>query len=341
MCGFAAGGNVKLTGGYSIGASGMQSIGDPAKKPIGLIVGNSLTWSNASGTINGDVFLGAGANVTLAADAPVTVPEPYGVRVITPGLAMQALDPEMWIGYAGNTVNKVLGSTFNSVTITPSGQAQVQNPLPLVFTAGFNSYLGNMANLARVQVANGLTQVETHGGGKNIILDGRNLTLKDMPGNMLPNGTLNPNKPGAMRTVYIFDVNADDLSQARYVGLRNAPATDDSLLKIGQSFNNSGKPDPTWTLIRVKANGQNTVTISNMGMSEFSGRTGYTMWLFDDAITTINISAVAIEGTLLATKAKVIAHNGNINGTILAKSFEGTLEGHCSPFQNYLDPAVE
>jgi choice-of-anchor A domain-containing protein len=338
MCGFAAGGNVNLTGGYSIGSSGMQSIGDPAKKPIGLIVGQSLTWNGASGTINGDVFLGAGANVTLSANAPVTVPAPYGVYTITPGLAMQALDPEMWIGYAGNTVNKVLGSTFNSVTITPAGQAQIQNPLPLVFSTAFDAYLGNMANLARVQAANGTTTFEY---GSNLILDGKNLTLKDMPGNMLANGTLNPNKPGAMRTVYIFDVNAADLSQARYIGLRNAPATDDSLLKIGQSFNNSGQPDPTWTLIRVKANGQNTVTLSNMGMADFSGRSRYTMWLFDDAITTINISGVAIEGTILATKAKVIANNGHINGTILAKSFEGTLDGHCSPFANYLDPATE
>lgn len=336
VCGFAAGGNVSLTGGYSIGSARLHADNDLSKKPVGLIVGKSLNWTNASGTINGDVFIGQGANVTIAANAPVTVPAPYTVNVITPDVALLALDPEMWIGYAGNSVNKTLGhDNFKSVTVTNSGVQT--NALPLVFKTAFDNYFGYMASKARVQTANGLTQVETHGGGKNIVLDGRNLTLKDMPGNALPNGTLNPNKPEAMQTVYIFDVNAADLSAARYVGLRNAPATDDSLLKIGQSMNNSGRPDPTWTLIRVKANGQTAVTLSQMGMQDFASRTANTMWLFDDEIKTINISAVGIEGTVVAPKAKVIANNGNINGTIIADSFEGTLEGHCAPFANYLD----
>lgn len=339
-CGFAAGGNVNLTGGYSIGSARLQADNDPTKRPLGLIVGKSLTWNNASGTINGDVFLGQGANVSIAADAPVTIPAPYKVNVITPSVSVLALDPEMWIGYAGNTVNQTLGQTnFKNVTITSTG-VQIDS-LPLVFKTAFDNYFGYMTSKARVQAANGLTEVEAHGGGKNIVLNGRNLTLKDMPGNMLANGTLNPNKPGAMRTVYIFDVNAADLSDARYVGLRNAPATDDSLLKIGQSLNNSGKPDATWTLIRVKANGQTSVTLSQMGMQDFASRTANTMWMFDDEIKTINVSAVAIEGTIVAPKAKVIANNGHINGTIIADSFEGSLEGHCAPFANYLDPVAE
>jgi choice-of-anchor A domain-containing protein len=337
VCGFAAGGDVKLTGGYSVGAARLHADNDPAKKPIGLLIGKSLTWTNASGTINGDVFIGQGANVIIAADAPVTQPAPYRVHPITSGVALLALDPEMWIGYAGAPVNQTLGqNNFKSVTITTSGVQT--NALPLVFKTAFDSYFGYMASKARVQTANGLTQIESHSTGSNIVLDGRNLTLKDMPGNMRSDGTLNPNKPGAMRTVYIFDVNAADLSSARSVALRNAPATDDSLLKIGQSLNNSGMPDPTWTLIRVKSNGQTSVNLSQMGMQDFASRTANTMWLFDDAITTINISGVAIEGTVVAPKAKVIANNGHINGTIIADSFEGTLEGHCAPFANYLDP---
>lgn len=339
VCGFAAGGNVNLTGGYSIGSARLQADNDPSKQPIGLIVGQGLNWTNASGTINGEVFIGQGANVTIAADAPVTIPAPYKVHVITPGVAVQALDPEMWIGYAGNTVNQTLGAdNFKNVTITSSGVKI--DTVPLVFKTAFDTYFGYMASKARVQAANGLTQVETHGGGKNIVLDGRNLTLKDMPGNAKADGTLNPNKPGAMRTVYIFDVNAADLSEARYVGLRNAPTTDDSLLKIGQSLNGSGKPDSTWTLIRVKANGQNSVTLANMGMQDFASRTANTMWLFDDELKTINIAGVAIEGTIVAPKAKVIANNGHINGTIIADSFDGSLEGHCAPFANYLDPVA-
>lgn len=337
VCGFAAGGNVKLTGGYSVGSARLHADNDPTKKPIGLIIGKSLTWNNASGTINGDVFIGQGANVTIAADAPVTIPAPYQVHPITSGVALLALDPEMWIGYAGNAVNKTLGhDNFKSVTVTNSGVQT--NALPLVFKTAFDSYFGYMASKARVQTANGLTQVEAHSTGSNIVLDGRNLTLKDMPGNAKPDGTLNPNKPGAMQTVYIFDVNASDLSAARSISLRNAPATDDSLLKIGQSMDGKGKPDPTWTLIRVKANGQNSVTLSQMGMQDFASRTANTMWLFDDEIKTITISAVAIEGTVVAPKAKVIASNGHINGTIIADSFEGSLEGHCAPFANYLDP---
>jgi choice-of-anchor A domain-containing protein len=336
-CGFAAGGDVKLTGGYSVGSAALHADNDPTKKPVGLIIGKSLNWTEASGTILGNVFIGEGANVAISATAPVTLPAPYTVLPITSGVALLALDPEMWIGYAGNTVNQTLGhDNFKSVTITSSGVQT--NALPLVFKTAFDGYFSYMTSKARVQAANGLTTVETHGGGKNIVLDGRNLTLKDMPGNALPDGSLNPKKPGAMQTVYIFDVNAADLSDARYVGLRNAPATDDSLLKIGQSMNGKGLPDPTWTLIRVKANGKDTVTLSQMGMQDFSSRTRNTMWMFDDEIKTINLSAVAIEGTIVAPKAKVIANNGHINGTIIADSFEGTLEGHCSPFANYLDP---
>ncbi|MEN9843369.1 MAG: hypothetical protein RLZZ612_1198, partial [Pseudomonadota bacterium] len=340
VCGFAAGGHVNLTGGYSIGSARLHADNDPSKRPLGLIVGKSLTWNNASGTINGDVFLGQGANVSIAADAPVTIPAPYQVNVITPNVAMLALDPEMWIGYAGNTVNQTFGpNNFKNVTVT-SGGIQIDS-LPMAFKSAFDHYFGYMTSKARVQAANGLTEVETHGGGKNIVLNGRNLTLKDMPGNMRPDGTLNPNKPGAMRTVYIFDVNAADLSDARYVGLKNAPATDDSLLRIGQSLNNSGRPDSTWTLIRVKANGQTSVTLSQMGMQDFASRTANTMWMFDDDIKTIHLSGVAVEGTIVAPKAKVIANNGHINGTIIADSFEGSLEGHCAPFANYLDPVAE
>lgn len=337
QCGFAAGGDVLLKGGYSIGSARMNLVGDPSRTPIGLLVGKSLVWSDhPSGTIQGDVFIGQGANVSIAPDASVTLPAPYTVNTISPGLAMQALDPELWIGYAGNTVNAVFGQgNYNNVTVNNSG-VTVHGPLPLVFQAAYNSYLGDMATKARVATANGTTQVETHGGGKNIVLDGRNLKLKDMPGNMLPSGALNPNKPGAMRTVYIFDVNASDLSDARYVGLRNAPATDDSLQQIGQS----ASPDPTWTLVRVKANGQSSVTLANLGLQDFADRNRRVMWLFDDAITTINLSGVGIEGTIVAPKAHVVANNGNINGTILAKSFEGTMEGHCAPFFNYLDPVA-
>lgn len=337
QCGFAAGKNVNLSKGYTIGKSSATLAG--GNKPIGLLVGQSLTWTDSpSGTISGDVFLGHGANVAIAPDASVTLPSPYQVRVVTNTDALAALGtPETWLGYAGNTVNQVFGAgNYQSISISSTGSVAYQT-IPLLFATAYNNYLGDMASKARVATANGDTQVTTHGGGKNIIFDGKNLTLKDMPGNALPNGTLNPNKPGAMRTVYIFDVKASDISNARYIGVRNAPETDSSLLNIGQGI--AGKPDPTWMLIRVKAD-QSTVDFKNLGMQELAGRNKRVLWLFEDNITQVNVDGVGLEGTFIALKAKVNANNGNVNGTILSKSFAGTLEGHCASFENYLDPVV-
>jgi choice-of-anchor A domain-containing protein len=74
-----------------------------------------------------------------------------------------------------------------------------------------------------------------------------------------------------------------------------------------------------------------------MGMQDFAPRNTRTMWLFDDAITGINITGVGFEGTIVAKNAAVTGGAGQFNGTILAKSFNAQLEGHCAPFESYLD----
>jgi hypothetical protein len=49
--------------------------------------------------------------------------------------------------------------------------------------------------------------------------------------------------------------------------------------------------------------------------------------------TSLKISSIGVNGSILAPLADVTANNGNINGTIIAKSWNGTGELRNVPFE--------
>lgn len=337
QCGFAAGRDVYLKSGYTVGQSGIVSTTNThPNAALGLLIGRNLDWSeHPSGTIAGDVFLGGSANVTIASDASVTLAPGKAIHAISGNDLFQAITPELWVGWGNDTANWGNGNlTPNNSAPGASGwTGHTSQNLPGFFSIFFDQYLTNMANSTLLTAANGPTDVQSwyndaNGNArKNIMLDAGNKGRCDMPGNAGNcSATGGPNgQPGGRRAVYIFDVNATDLSHADEVRIKNVRETDE----FGS---------PTWTVIKVKANGATSATLGNMGLQDFAPRNTRTLWVFDPAITTININGVAIEGTILAPKANVVANNGHINGSILANSFQGTLEGHCAPFENYIDP---
>lgn len=328
QCGFAAGRDAFLHGGYTLGRSGVVAVGDAARQQIGALISRDLSWTQPSGSVDGDVYLGHSANVTIAAESTVTLLPGSTVRPITGSTLFNAITPELWVGWGADTANWGYGSLtpINSAPGATGWVGYTNTPLSGVFAAFFDQYLANMTGGMLITAANGLTQVDYFGGPRNnIMLDGRNLGRYDMPGNRLPNGQPNPNQPGGRRAVYIFDVNAADLSRSDQVQIRNVRDTDE----FGS---------PTWTVIKVKANGATTATLAEMGLGDFARRNTRTVWVFDPAITTIHINAVGIEGTILAPRAHVAASNASFNGSIIARSFSGSAEGHCAPFQNYIDP---
>ena len=332
QCGFAAGGNAYLKGGYSIGKADIVHSNAQGRPQLGMLVSGKLDWSDSpSGSIDGAVILGQGSNVTLAPDARVTLKPGSAVFPATGNDLFQAIAPELWAGWGDDTVSwghnsvEPLNKTPGAVGWT--GHREV--PLGSAVGLFFDSYLGNMHGGIWVTPANGQTTVRSDTPGRtNIALDGKNFGRCDMPGNNAGNcsatGGAN-GQPGGRRAVYLFDVNADDLSKADVVNLSNTRWTDE----FGSR---------TWNVIKVKANGQTSVKLQNMGLQDFAANNDHTIWVFDNAITKIELGGVAIEGTILAPKAAVVADNGHINGTIIAKSFEGTMEGHCKPFVNYIDP---
>jgi hypothetical protein len=93
QCGFAAGRNANLTGGYSIGKSGVYTVGDSTRHQIGMLVGDKLDWTNASGTIDGHVLLGNPTAVTISANSPVTLSTGNRVLPITGSTVFNAITP--------------------------------------------------------------------------------------------------------------------------------------------------------------------------------------------------------------------------------------------------------
>lgn|GEM_PF-6150085 len=332
QCGFAAGGNAYLSSGYTVGKADIVHQNAPDKPQIGMLVSGKLDWQDhPSGTIDGAVILGQGSNVTLAPDSSVTLLPGSSVFAATGNDLFTAIAPELWVGWGNDTDNWGYNS-LQPNNKTPgahgwTGYSQI--PLGSAVQTFFDSYLGNMYGGIWMTPANGTTTVRSYNAPRtNITLDGKNLGRCEMPGNDASNcsstGGTNT-QPGGRRAVYLFDVNAKDLSNADVVTLTNTRWTDE----FGSR---------TWTVVKVKADGQTSVKMENLGLQSFAPNNDHTIWVFDDAISKIELGGVAIEGTIFAPQADVVANNGHINGTIIAKSFNGTMEGHCKPFVNYIDP---
>ncbi|MFD2112609.1 choice-of-anchor A family protein [Thiorhodococcus fuscus] len=71
--------------------------------------------------------------------------------------------------------------------------------------------------------------------------------------------------------------------------------------------------------------------IRNMGMQDLKGYAGTVLFNFYDS-TSLDMSGVGIEGSILAPNASVTANNGQMNGTLVASSWDGSMELHNVPF---------
>jgi len=116
----------------------------------------------------------------------------------------------------------------------------------------------------------------------------------------------------------IFDIDGSKLSSA------NTFAFLDSIANIPDNatlvFNISGAND----------------FMKNFSMSAFASLLGnsYNNVLFNFyEATSLTLEGIGIEGSILAPLADVKANNGNIDGTIIAKSYKGTMELHDVPFE--------
>ena len=109
--------------------------------------------------------------------------------------------------------------------------------------------------------------------------------------------------------VQIFNVNGSDLSGA-------------SGLSLATSI-------PQGSSIIINVTGAN-VSMMNQGQQALSQYSDRVIFNFIDA-TLLSLSGIGVQGSILAPNADVVGNNGNIDGTLIAKSFRGSLEFHDNP----------
>lgn len=113
--------------------------------------------------------------------------------------------------------------------------------------------------------------------------------------------------------VQVFNLNGAALAAANTLAFLsdNSGIVDDATL----IFNVSGAVDG----------------IANLGMQDLDGYN--VLFNFYEA-TSLTLGGVGVEGSILAPLANVEANNGNIDGTIIANSWHGTMELHNVPFES-------
>jgi choice-of-anchor A domain-containing protein len=105
--------------------------------------------------------------------------------------------------------------------------------------------------------------------------------------------------------LHVFNVSAADLSSAN-------------------SFNINGRSTAT-VIVNVMGDAAN---FHNAGFTLGGGITSsHILWNFLDA-TSLSISSIGVDGTILAAKASVAFNNGQINGSLIAATLAGTGETH-------------
>jgi choice-of-anchor A domain-containing protein len=108
---------------------------------------------------------------------------------------------------------------------------------------------------------------------------------------------------GKNSTLNVFNVSADTLKQATSVFI-NVPAGAATLIAVSGT----------------------AIEIANMGIS-LSGATASTILWDLPAARTLSIMSVSLPGSILAPDARVSFTSGNLNGTIIARSFTGIGSG--------------
>lgn len=133
-------------------------------------------------------------------------------------------------------------------------------------------------------------------------------------GSLSSNGTTNLSfgtltLSGGTGTTRIYTVTAAQLSSATSVVI-NAPAGTTALINVNGS----------------------TASFQNAGCSLQGGITGSTVLFNFWNATSLNFGGIGMQGSVFAPQANVSFSNGNIEGQLIANSFNGGGEMHLSPF---------
>ena len=129
------------------------------------------------------------------------------------------------------------------------------------------------------------------------------------------NGTLNSQYGGLYLSgdgtsdMQVFEIHGEDLLSAHTLELKDI--ADDATVILNVSGDYSG--------------------FSNMGMNTLANFSDNVLFNFFDAEELL-INGVGVEGSILAPFARVSANNGQLEGTMVAASVDGSMEYHHNPF---------
>ncbi|KAI8808460.1 hypothetical protein BJ742DRAFT_281067 [Cladochytrium replicatum] len=106
----------------------------------------------------------------------------------------------------------------------------------------------------------------------------------------------------------------------------------------GLSFAGTPSSSLSAIVINVNSNSKTGVTLQNFGMSDLGRYRRKVIWNFGPKINSLTIQSISVEGMILAPYTPIVGNNGNINGNMYGKSFDGTLEFHNTGFDGCLSP---
>ena len=95
---------------------------------------------------------------------------------------------------------------------------------------------------------------------------------------------------------------------------------------------------PSTSTILFNIDGQ-TAGFKNIGLSQLHSQASQILYNFHEA-DTVQFTHVGVEGTVLAPNAHLDNPRGQINGSIIAKSWDGPMELHNVPFTGSLDSVL-
>lgn len=100
------------------------------------------------------------------------------------------------------------------------------------------------------------------------------------------------------------------------------------------TFSNMEIPTDATVVINISGT---LVDMSNIGMQSFANLDNVLFNFYEaEALT---ISGVGVYGSILAPLADITANNGQINGTVVAKSWRGAMQVNNAPFEGDIPPA--
>ena len=274
------------------------------------------------------------AIIVLAAGAPA-----YALNLGTAGsynafifgdFTSESSDTNGRLAAGGNVALQNYGVGTNLPTDTSGTTNTLVVGGDLTYTNGEvkngNTVVGGTANLSGVNVANGtLTQNAT----VSIDFAAEKLYLTDLSNQlaaMTTTGTVQYETWGGI------NFTGDGVSDVQVFNL------DGSLLSAANSFsflnNIVNAPENATMIFNVSGI---SASMQNFSMSAFLNALGLSydnvMFNFFEA-ELLTLSGIGIEGSILAPLADVVANNGYINGTVMAQSWNGTMELHNVPFES-------